>query len=64
MMAPQLWPLSGDIPMIDRNFETKSVRMESMVCLTLQAPVDDVDRIMEAIVKVVPLSMGKYDSNA
>jgi hypothetical protein len=50
--------------MIERNFETKSVRMERMVLLTLQAPADDVDRIMEAVVKVVPLTMGKYDSNA
>ena len=50
--------------MIDSSFETKSVRMERMVLLTLQAPADDVDRIMEAVVKVVPLTMGKYDSNA
>ena len=50
--------------MIDSNFETKSVRMERMVLLALQAPVDDVDRIMEAVVKVAPLTMGKYDSNA
>lgn len=35
-----------------------------MVLLSLQAPADDVDRIMEAVVKVVPLTMGKYDSNA
>lgn len=50
--------------MIDSNFETKSVRMERMVLLNLQAPTADVDRIMEAVVKVVPLAMGKYDSNA
>ncbi len=50
--------------MIDSNFETKSVRMERLVLLTLQAPIDDVDRVMEAVVKVVPLMMGKYDSNA
>ena len=50
--------------MIDSSFETKSVRMERMVLLVLQAPTDDVDRIMEAVVKVVPLTMGKYDSNA
>ena len=50
--------------MIERNFETKSVRMERMVLLAFQAPVADVDRIMEAVVKVVPLTMGKYDSNA
>ena len=40
--------------MIDSNFETKSVRMERMVLLALQAPADDVDRVMEAVVKVVP----------
>ena len=50
--------------MIDSSFETKSVRMERMVLLNLQTPIDDVDRIMEAVVKVVPLTMGKYDSNA
>ena len=50
--------------MIDSNFETKSVRMERMVLLTLQAPTADVDRIMEAVVEVAPLTMGKYDSNA
>ena len=46
------------------NFETKSVRMERMVLLSLQAHGDDVDRIMEAVVAIVPLAMGKYDSNA
>ena len=46
------------------NFETKSVRMERMFLLSLQAHGDDVDRIMEAVVKLVPLTMGKYDSNA
>ncbi len=50
--------------MIDSSFETKSLRMEPMVLLNLQAPINDVDRIMEAVVKVVPLTMGKYDSNA
>ena len=50
--------------MIDSNFETKSVRMERMILLNFQAPAADVDRIMEAVVKVVPLAMSKYDSNA
>jgi hypothetical protein len=50
--------------MIDNSFETKSVLMEHMVLLILQAPADDVDRIMEAVVEVTPLMMGKYDSNA
>ena len=45
-------------------FETKSVRMEHMRLLTVQAPAEDVDRVMEAVVKVAPLPMGSYDSNA
>jgi hypothetical protein len=38
--------------------------MRRMVLLTLQAPPDDVDRIMREVAKIVPLAMGKYDSNA
>lgn len=47
-----------------RNLETHSLRMEPMVLLHMQAPVADVDRIMEAVVKIVPLTMGNYDSSA
>ena len=50
--------------MIDNKFETNSLRMEPMVLLHMQAPAADVDRIMEAVVKIVPLTMGNYDSNA
>lgn len=32
--------------------------------VVFQAPAEDVDRIMEEVVKVAPLAMGKYDSNA
>jgi hypothetical protein len=45
-------------------FETKAVRMEPMLLLALQAPADDVDRIMAAVTRIAPLAMGKYDSNA
>lgn len=45
-------------------FETLSVAMVPMRLLTFQAPVEDVDRIMEAVVAIVPLAMGAYDSNA
>jgi hypothetical protein len=45
-------------------FETLSVSMVPMRLLTFQAPVEDVDRIMEAVVAIVPLAMGAYDSNA
>lgn len=38
--------------------------MQRMVILAFQAPVDDVDRIMGEVVRIVPLAMGKYDSNA
>lgn len=50
--------------MVDQEFETTSVRMERMCLLTLQAPAEDVDRIMGEVVKVTPLAMGSYDSNA
>jgi hypothetical protein len=50
--------------MIDSGFETKSLRMELLLLVTFQAPVADVDRIMEAVVAITPLRMGKYDSNA
>lgn len=47
-----------------RSFETKSVRMEPLLLVTVQMPVEDVDRVMEHVVKAAPLVMGKYDSNA
>ena len=50
--------------MAARAFETESVRMEARCLLTLQAPAEDADRIMDAVVKVTPLAMGHYDSNA
>ncbi|MGH6880847.1 hypothetical protein [Hypericibacter sp.] len=50
--------------MITRGFETRAVRMEPMLLLTLLAPPDDVDRIMAAVIKIAPLVMGKYDCNA
>ncbi len=49
--------------MID-GFETKSVRMERMYLITVQAPLDDVERIMGEVTRIAPLRMGKYDSNA
>lgn len=50
--------------MVDQEFEIRSVRMERMCLLTVQAPAEDVDRIMDEVVKVTPLAMGSYDSNA
>jgi hypothetical protein len=45
-------------------FETVSVRMEAMLQVSVQAPVEDVERIMAAVSALDPLIMGAYDSNA
>jgi hypothetical protein len=52
--------------MVEQRFETMSVNMElvPMLLLTFQAPAQDVDRIMAEVIKIVPLAMGKYDSNS
>lgn len=50
--------------MFERSFETTSVWMEQLVLLSFQAPTEDVDRIMKAVVAITPLAMGNYDSNA
>lgn len=50
--------------MPQQEFETISVRMTKLFLLTFQAPPEDVDRVMEAVTAITPLSMGKYDSNA
>ncbi len=50
--------------MIDSGFETTSLRMTLLLLVTFQAPAADVDRIMDAVVAVEPLVMGKYDRNA
>jgi hypothetical protein len=45
-------------------FETVSARMEAMLQVSVQAPVEDVERIMAAVAALDPLIMGAYDSNA
>jgi hypothetical protein len=50
--------------MAAEGFETDAARMVPMFLLTLQAPVEDVDRIMEGVIGIAPLAMGKYDGNA
>jgi hypothetical protein len=57
--------LSGsEVGMAMQGFETSSVRIERLLLVTVQMPAEDVDRIMEHVVKAAPLAMGKYDSNA
>ena len=51
--------------MIDRGFDTVSVRMERHLTVSVQAPAEDVDRIMAQVCTIVPLAQGeRYDSNA
>lgn len=45
-------------------FETNSVRMERVFSVRVLAPVEDVERIMEHVCRIVPLTQGAYDSNA
>ena len=45
-------------------FETRSVTLQSMLLVMFQAPTEDVDRIMTEVTAVIPLVMGKYDSNS
>jgi hypothetical protein len=45
-------------------FETKSIRMERVFSVRVLAPVEDVERIMEHVCRIVPLMQGAYDSNA
>lgn len=44
-------------------FETRSVTLP-MLLVMFQAPPEDVDRIMTEVMAIVPLVMGKYDSNS
>jgi len=47
------------------SFKTKSVTMARVLIVDVQAPEEDVDRIMERVSKIDPLVQGsKYDSNA
>jgi len=45
-------------------FETHSVRMVRFWTVTVQAPQEDVGRIMAYVAEVAPLRQGPYDSNA
>ncbi|WP_205389858.1 hypothetical protein [Sulfitobacter sp. SK011] len=45
-------------------FDTRPITMEPLWLIAFQAPVEDVDRIFDEIIKVVPLRQGKTDRNA
>jgi hypothetical protein len=45
-------------------FETASIRMERLFSVCVLAPAEDVERIMEHVCRIAPLTQGAYDSNA
>ncbi len=47
-----------------QEFETKSTRMQLVNLVTVQAPQEDLDRIMAHVVGIAPLVLGNYDSNS
>ena len=44
-------------------FDTRPMDMQPMWLVTFQAPEEDVDRIFDAVVAIVPLQHGKTDRN-
>ncbi len=51
--------------MKDRGFETKSLRMERVLEVSVFAPEADADRIMARVCQITPLAQGEsYDGNA
>lgn len=44
--------------------ETMSLRLMPMLLVTVQSPPEDIERLMAAVTRIVPLEMGNYDSNA
>ena len=51
--------------MKEQGFETMSVRMERLLQMSVFAPEEDADRIMQRVCEITPLSQGdSYDSNA
>lgn len=45
-------------------FETRSASLQPVLLVMFQAPPEDVDRIMAEVTAIIPLVMGKYDSNS
>jgi hypothetical protein len=49
--------------MPSHGFETKSLRMELHLLVSVQVPEEDVARIMAEVMRLAPLAIGRYDSN-
>lgn len=46
------------------NLETVSVKLVRMLLIVVQAPPEDVERLMTEVTRITPLAMGNYDCNA
>ena len=55
--------LKGDEWVMILAFETRSVRIEKFLLVSVQAPAEDMDRLAAAIAEIDPLILGKYDNN-
>ena len=44
--------------------ETMAVRLEPVPLVTVQAPIEDVERILTHVQAIAPLAVGKYDRNS
>ena len=52
-----------DTALLRDGFETRAIRMQPMWLIMFQAPAEDVDRIFEAVTRIVPLKQGRTDRN-
>ena len=49
--------------MPSRGFATSSLRMEPYLLVSVQAPEEDVERIVAEVTRLAPLAIGRYDRN-
>jgi hypothetical protein len=52
-----------DGAMPSQGFETKSLRMEPHLLVSVQTPEADVERIIAEVTRLAPLAIGRYDGN-
>ncbi|MFK7753026.1 MAG: hypothetical protein AB8B51_10805 [Sedimentitalea sp.] len=52
-----------DLTILRDGFDTTPIQMQPMWLIMFQAPSEDLDRIFDAVVAIVPLEQGKTDRN-
>ena len=53
----------SETDILQGGFDTRPIEMQPMWLIMFQAPVEDVDRIFEAVTGVAPLAQGRTDRN-